>query len=418
MNTMERRLGTCFSLSLRNFISLFLDITIVSLVFLNLNYSMVVPVNVDLDRVAYLRTLYYSWSAIARMLGVSRSYLYKRTHGNSAFSNPHRSLTDEELEVVLHGYGMNSLYRGEVLIAGFLRSNGFLVPRSQLRATLHRIDADGIAVRSKRRIRRRDYSVYGPHHLWHIDGNHKLDRYGIVVFGGIDGYSRTITFLKAASNNRATTLLPFFKDAVEEFQVPSRVRADGGGENVLIAKFMIEVRGPHRGSFIVGQSKHNTRIERLWGDVTRDTSTFYIDLFRQYTERGMNIDDSIHIFVLQYMFLPRINEALDAFVRGWNNHKVRTEHNRSPLQILYEGLDRTEPPVDIDVDVYGVEDIVVADYHRRLVDPVQCPLLDSNLLLFQRTVAPFRLCDIIDSMFDRYVNAVNLMTYMYDVQLS
>ena len=97
---MERRLGTCFSLSLRNFISLFLDITIVSLVFLNLNYSMVVPVNVDLDRVAYLRTLYYSWSAIARMLGVSRSYLYKRTHGNSAFSNPHRSLTDEELEVV------------------------------------------------------------------------------------------------------------------------------------------------------------------------------------------------------------------------------------------------------------------------------------------------------------------------------
>ena len=84
-----------------------------------------------------------------------------------------------------------------------------------------------------------------------FDGNHKLDRYGIVVFGGIDGYSRTITFLKAASNNRATTLLPFFKDAVEEFQVPSRVRADGGGENVLIAKFMIEVRGPHRGSFIV-----------------------------------------------------------------------------------------------------------------------------------------------------------------------
>ena len=109
---------------------------------------------------------------------------------------------------------------------------------------------------------------------------------------------------------------------------------------------------------------------------------------------------------------------MDAFVRGWNNYKVRTEHNRSPLQILYEGLDRTEPPVDIDVDVYGVEDFLVADYQRRLVDPVQCPLLDSNLLLFQRTVAPFRLCDIIDSMFDRYVNAVNLMTYMYDVQLS
>jgi len=138
------------------------------------------------------------------MLGISSRVLYNAVHNNTEFIDPHRSLTDAELEVVLKGYGLNSLYRGEVLIAGFLRSNGFRVTRSQLRSTLHRIDVDGIAVRSRRRIRRRQYSVVGPHHLWHIDGNHKLDLYGIVIFGGIDGYSRTITFLRAASNNRAT----------------------------------------------------------------------------------------------------------------------------------------------------------------------------------------------------------------------
>jgi len=36
-------------------------------------------------------------------------------------------------------------------------------------------------------------------------------------------------------------MLPIFKKAIEEFQVPSRVRADGGGENVLIAKLMMVV---------------------------------------------------------------------------------------------------------------------------------------------------------------------------------
>jgi len=196
---------------------------------------------VDLDRVVYLRTLYYSWTAISRLLCVSRRTLFDLTTGNPNYNDPHRSLTDDELESVLHGYGSNSLYRGEVMVAGFLRSNGFLVPRSQLRATLHRIDIDGIAIRSRRYIKRREYSVFGPHHLWHIDGNHKLDKYGIVIFGGIDGFSRAITFLKATCNNRATTMLPIFKKAIEEFQVPSRVRADGGGENVLIAKLMMVV---------------------------------------------------------------------------------------------------------------------------------------------------------------------------------
>jgi hypothetical protein len=110
--------------------------------------------DIDLDRVTYLRTLYYSWTDISRMLNVSRRSLFRLTHNNEAFIDPHRSLNNDELECALHGYGVNSLYRGEVMLVGFLRSNGFRIPISQLRSTLHRIDADGIAVRSRRRIRR------------------------------------------------------------------------------------------------------------------------------------------------------------------------------------------------------------------------------------------------------------------------
>ena len=50
------------------------------------------------------------------------------------------------------------------------------------------------------------YHVPGPFYLVHIDGNHKLNMYGLVIVGGIDGYSRLITFLKCSDNNRASTM--------------------------------------------------------------------------------------------------------------------------------------------------------------------------------------------------------------------
>ena len=55
-----------------------------------------------------------------------------------------------------------------------------------------------------------------------------------------------------------------FKEGVDEYMVPSRVRGDRGGENVLIADFMLTYRALGRGSFIVGQA--NT-ITELCGDM-------------------------------------------------------------------------------------------------------------------------------------------------------
>ena len=44
-----------------------------------------------------------------------------------------------------------------------------------------------------------------------------------MIHGGIDGYSRLITYLKVAVNNRKETVLAAFKEAVEEFGLPSRL---------------------------------------------------------------------------------------------------------------------------------------------------------------------------------------------------
>ena len=61
-------------------------------------------------------------------------------------------------------------------------------------------------------------------------------------------------------------MLEYFKLGVESFNLPSRVRVDRGMENVDVANHKIASHGPDRGSFIVGRSVHNQRIERFWDE--------------------------------------------------------------------------------------------------------------------------------------------------------
>ena len=80
-----------------------------------------------------------------------------------------------------------------------------------------------------------------------------LIRWGIVIHGFIDGYSRLITGLRASDNNRAETVLGVFLEAVQQYGIPSRCRGDHGVENLLVAALMERLRGERRGSYIWGR---------------------------------------------------------------------------------------------------------------------------------------------------------------------
>ena len=112
-----------------------------------------------------------------------------------------------------------------------------------------------------------------------LDSHHKLVRWRLITHGGIDGYSRLILYLKCASNIRCATVYQSFLEAVEKYHLPSRVRSDQGGENVLVAQHMIQNRGADRNSMIVGSSVHNQRIERLWKDVHKSVTSLFYKLF-------------------------------------------------------------------------------------------------------------------------------------------
>ena len=148
-------------------------------------------------------------------------------------------------------------------------------------------------------------------------------------------------YLVASCNNLSQTVLGHFLAAAEKYGLPSRVRSNKGGENVLVCEYMLRHphRGTGRGSFITGRSVHNQRIERLWRDVFTSCLAPLYHMFYDMEEEGLlDPADDIDLLCLHFVFLPMINELLESFKAAYCRHKLRTEHNRSPLQLRTTGI--------------------------------------------------------------------------------
>jgi hypothetical protein len=165
------------------------------------------------------------------------------------------------------------------MIAGQLHADNIRASFERIHSAMKVVDPEGLAKRRAGLISRRVYDVQNPNQLWHADGNHKLIRWGFVIHGCVDGYSRFIIWMACRTNNKAQTVAELFMEGIMKYGVPSRLRTDRGGENRVMGKMMIWLRGLNRGSFICGRSVHNQRIERMWRDTTNSVTRFVVYWF-------------------------------------------------------------------------------------------------------------------------------------------
>ncbi len=128
---------------------------------------------------------------LASAVGVHRNTLrayMKRKNIMKLYSN----LSNEDLDILLRTFKAKKPDAGLQYVVGFLRKHGLRIQRRRVVSSLRRIDGLGRALRIRKVIKRTRYTVKRPDALWHLDGHHKLIRWGIVIHGFVDGYSRAV----------------------------------------------------------------------------------------------------------------------------------------------------------------------------------------------------------------------------------
>ena len=73
----------------------------------------------------------------------------------------------------------------------------------------------------------------------HIDGHHKLIRYGMVTHGAIDGATRTVLWLSIENDNFSTTPRRLFHDAIGQYGCPSRIKPTEKFETLSVKRVMM-----------------------------------------------------------------------------------------------------------------------------------------------------------------------------------
>ncbi|KAL7853134.1 hypothetical protein SRHO_G00189190 [Serrasalmus rhombeus] len=122
------------------------------------------------------------------MLGVSTSTVFRRMREFGLSAGRYSSMSDEELDRVVHSIENEMPSAGCHMVKGRLGSLGIHVQWRRVAASMHRVDV-----------------------LFRLGG-----------LGSILSRTYSVMFLSAATNNFASTAFAAFKEAIERNGVPSR----------------------------------------------------------------------------------------------------------------------------------------------------------------------------------------------------
>jgi hypothetical protein len=192
-----------------------------------------------------------------------------------------------------------------------------------------------------------------------------------------------------------------------KYGLPELIRGDAGMENVAIARLMNYIRGERH--FLVGRSVHNQRIERLWKDVFSNVIYFYHEIF---TNLYKSMDhNTFNTWILQDIFLDRINEDLTSFIHAWNSHSMSSVKGRSPNKqhIMAEETRYRTNVERTDENVEAVVRDLEEEYEGKQSAPSTCPFTsDEELEYYRHFVPKTELCDDLITINNKIENAYTI----------
>ncbi len=137
----------------------------------------------------------------------------------------------------------------------------------------------------------------------------------------------------------------------------------------------------------------------VFGGICIDALLNYLIGSFYYLEHNnyLNPINEVHVMVLHYVFLPRINQALLNFKEAWNHHAIRTEGSYTPTQLFVSrALELRESGLvaldffDVVDESYGLdEDGLSSAEASGVTVPINTfTLKEEHLFLLQQTVDP------------------------------
>ena len=105
-------------------------------------------------------------------------------------------MSDDQLDMIVSEIQAQFPTAGNRQMCGLLRARGVRIQFHRVREAQRRVDPEGSFMIRLHSLYRRRYSVAGPQHLWHIDGNHKLIRSILTLYL----YSVTSSFLSISAS--------------------------------------------------------------------------------------------------------------------------------------------------------------------------------------------------------------------------
>ena len=153
------------------------------------------------------------------MFNISKRTMQRRVHEYQLYKEKYNHISDDELEEMVHKIILDFPKSGFWRMKGYLQAKGLNIHWERIHSALWKLDPERMTLRSVNSniIRWQKHSVPGTLFLWHINGNHKLIRWRFFI-----------NVSPRSLNNKASTVLVLYIEAVQNYGLPSKVRAYHG----------------------------------------------------------------------------------------------------------------------------------------------------------------------------------------------